>query len=211
MDNAVHGTGASESVAVVERAGVVVKRPAMTPASGVAKVSRQRKTGGTVGRRIGEARALRLLRISRGLTLADAGLLCGLSQKSVMALELGGPTGKKTRTALRELLRQLRKMPALAVRGDEGSALRTARHRAGLSQTALQSLTGVSYAMLSRVESGERRLTDVSRARLYAEIGFETREGLHTLPVSERGETGRFIDVEIMVGEEPEDLARGVA
>jgi len=228
MDNAILGTGASEAVerGVGEALSASEVRRVMTRASGVAKVSRQRKTGGTVGHRSGDASALRLLRLSRGLTLADAGALCGMTANSAAALELVGPRGKKSRASLRELLRQLRKMPAVEVRGDEGSAMRAARHRAGLSQHGLQSLTGLSYSMLSRIESGERNLTDASlsriesgernltdasRARLFAEIGFEARGGLHTLPLHERGEVGRFVEVEIVVGEEPEDLARGVA
>lgn len=213
MDNAILGTGASEAVerGVGEALSASEVRRVMTRASGVAKVSRQRKTGGTVGHRSGDASALRLLRLSRGLTLADAGALCGMTANSAAALELVGSRGKKSRASLRELLRQLRKMPAVEVRGDEGSAMRAARHRAGLSQHGLQSLTGLSYSMLSRIESGERNLTDASRARLFAEIGFEARGGLHTLPLHERGEVGRFVEVEIVVGEEPEDLARGVA
>jgi transcriptional regulator with XRE-family HTH domain len=71
---------------------------------------------------------------------------------------------------------------------DPAATLREARHRAGLSQTALAERTGTSQATISAYETGAKEPSLSTLSRLLAETGhsLEVTEGMRTFQPSTR-------------------------
>lgn len=68
---------------------------------------------------------------------------------------------------------------------DPPCLLRSWRHDAGLSLSDVAGLTGLSTAMLSRVERGQRQLAPLTRVAVARRLGVSVAELFPVVPVAD--------------------------
>jgi transcriptional regulator with XRE-family HTH domain len=90
---------------------------------------------------------------------------------------------------------------------DAGHLLRTARHRAALTQRELARRAGTSQSVVARIEQGQTDPSTANLARLLAAAGFELRVDLWLAPVAD---THMLEDVARILALSPEERLREV-